>query len=140
MQKKIIPVLLLFFFLLTPSFASAAYSSNYCKDATCSETEVGPFLQRITKDCANKGNCTLVDIMNVVANIGNFVLKIVGSFVLFFYVLGGFWYLASHGDDSWVKKGKDAIKKSTFGLLIVMFAYLLIQTLTNVLCAGTCAK
>ncbi len=78
--------------------------------------------------------------MNVVANIGNFVLKIVGSFVLFFYVLGGFWYLASHGDDSWVKKGKDAIKKSTFGLLIVMFAYLLIQTLTNVLCAGTCAK
>ena len=143
MYKKIAAFLLFFSLMITPSFAHAAYSSNICNPGgVCAEgpTEgfagVGPFLTGISGKCGNNGDCELKDIMIVVANIGNFVLKIVGSFVLFFYVLGGFWYLASHGDDSWVKKGKDAIKKSTFGLIVVMFAYLGIQTLYSVLTTG----
>ncbi|MEK7451898.1 MAG: hypothetical protein AAB664_01025, partial [Patescibacteria group bacterium] len=116
MKKHIASLLLFFTILFTPSFAFAEYSSNYCAGAVCGEGEVGTFMQGITQTCGNNGNCELKDIMMVFANVGNFVLKIVGSLVLFFYVLGGFWYLASHGDDAWVKKGKDAIKKSTFGL------------------------
>ena len=151
MYKKIAAFLLFFSLFLAPSFAFAAYSSGIC-DPTGKCTEgpttsgvgnaqvnyagVGPFLKDISGKCGNNGDCELKDIMIVISNVGNFILGIVGSFVLLFYVLGGFWYLASHGDESWVKKGKDAIKKSTFGLIVVMFAYIGIQALYSTLTTG----
>ncbi len=143
MHRKIISILFTLILLLAPQISFAAYTSDICPGDPLSTTircpaeKVGWFMQGITNACGNAGNCTLGDIMIVVANVGNFVLKIIAAVVLFMYVLGGFWYLASHGDDSWVSKGKKTISIATTGLLIVMFAYLGVKTLYAVLTGTT---
>jgi uncharacterized membrane protein len=71
--------------------------------------------------------------MVVVANVGNFVLRIIAAVTLFMYVLGGFWILASHGNSEWVSKGKKTITIATTGLIIVMTAYLGVTTIKKYL-------
>lgn len=153
-MKKLTYIFLTLALLVAPSMSYAGYVSDICPGdplsttVRCPPEKVGWFMQGITNACGNAGNCTLGDMMIVVANVGNFVLKIIGAIMLFMYVLGGFWYLASHGDDKWVSKGKETLKIATTGFLIVMLAFLGIKTLyaaltgtvvdtTTVVCDGT---
>lgn len=109
--------------------------STICAGATCSSTEVGPFMAGITKACGNAGTCSLTDIQTVFINVGNWILGIVGALVLLMYVLGGFYFLLSGapGMEKYREKGKTAIKQSTVGLVIVFLAYATITTLNSVL-------
>lgn len=129
---------LLFFLVLLPR-TSFAYSSNICPSggsSTCTESEVGPFMQGISEGCGNLGDCSLTDIMIVFINVGNYVVGIIGAVVLLMYVIGGFYWLASAGRKEWVDKGKKYMTISTAGLLIVMFSYLAIQALRSALQTG----
>lgn len=135
---KISLLLLVLLFALAPRLSFAAYVSDICKGSTCQRSEVGPFMEGISKECGNTGKCTLDDIMTAISDVGNYVLGLIGALMLFFYVYGGFWYLVSHGDSKLVDKGKKAIKTSTVGFIIIMTAYLLITALTTALCAGSC--
>lgn len=131
----ILLILLAFFFV---PFAGFAYASDTCQvNATvCTEKEVGPFLEGISIACGNFGDCSFGDILVVFINIGRFVLGIIGSLVLLFYIIGGFYFLASHGDQNWITKGKTYIRNATIGLLIVMFAYLIVFSIAKLLCGG----
>lgn len=130
---KISLLLILFTFAFMPQVSFAGYVSDWCDEPKCTEAKVGPFLQDISAECANTGRCKLDDLMILVHNVGNFVLKIVGAFLLFFYVYGGFWYLVSHGDDGYVKKGKTAMKTATIGFIYIILAYSGIQILYKAL-------
>jgi len=100
---------------------------------TCTAAEVGPFMQNISAACGNNGDCQLPDIMTVVANVGNYVLGLVGAVVLLMFVVGGFYMIASGGNMDRVKTGKRYITTSIVGLLIVFGAFAAIQTLKAVL-------
>jgi len=142
-MKKVFSFLILslvaMLFLVAPQPTRAAYTSSICpgdplsETVRCPESAVGPFMKNVTNTCGNAGNCSLNDIMVVFANVGNFVLRIIASVVLLMYVIGGFKILASHGDSGMVSEGKKMIKTSTFGLLIVMVAYLGVQSLYAIL-------
>lgn len=121
-----IPILLA---LVISPVSALAYTSNICGGSTCTMEEVGQFMANISSECGNAGNCTLKDIEQVFLNVGSFVLGIIGAVVLLMYVIGGFYMLSSRGDSGKINKGKDYLKISTIGLLIVMFAYLAIQTI-----------
>ncbi len=114
-----------------------AYDSNICLSSKCVASEVGPFMQGITSTCGNSGNCTLEDMMVVVANVGNWVLGIIGAVVLLMYTIGGIYMLSSGGNPGRVQTGKDYIKISTMGLIIVFVGYLGITTMSNVLTTST---
>jgi hypothetical protein len=94
-------------------------------------------MQGISKDCGNYGNCSLGDIMIVFSDVALFILGIVGSLVLLMYVIGGFYMLTSHGNSSMVTKGKSYITISTIGLLIVLFAFVIVEFLLRSLTLGT---
>jgi len=98
-----------------------------------SEDEVGPFLAGITRQCYDSGDCGLRDIEQVIANLGNYILGLIGVVVLGVYVYGGIEMLISHGDAKRVEKGKKAIISATVGLIIVFVAYAGIVTLENIL-------
>jgi hypothetical protein len=134
-MKRLTFLLLLLTFIITPS-AALAYDSGICSSALCSEDEVGAFMQNITRQCGNSGNCELTDIMTVFVNTGNYVIGIIGSIVLLMYVVGGLYFLTAAGSEKRISKGKEYLKISTMGLLIVMFAYLGIFTLRGVLQYG----
>jgi len=124
-------------FAITPFVVLAAASTpGSCPQGTKSETEVGPLMQGICKECYDLGDCSVTDIMTVFANVGNYILGIIASLVFLMYVLGGMFWLGSRGDKAWVDKGKKYIRNSTVGLLIVLFAYAGITTLKLALESG----
>lgn len=132
-MKQFLKISLLLFvlaFLFVPNISHAGYVSDICKGInTCETSEIGPFMTGISVECGNTGRCKLDDLMILVSNLGNYVLSLIGALMLGFYVYGGFWYLASHGDSKLVEKGKKAIKTATVGFLIIMFAWLGIHSL-----------
>lgn len=131
-MMRIFLVALVLFSLATP-----VYASNICGGATCTESEVGPFMKGITKQCGDLGDCQLTDIMQVFTNVGNWILGVVGAVVLLMYVYGGFMYMTAGAMEENMKKGKQALRISTIGLLIVFFAYAGITTLNSALRRGT---
>jgi hypothetical protein len=76
-----------------------------------------------TCECRDKGNCTLDDVLQVFANIAIFVLGISGSAVLFVFVYGGYKWLFSRGDSSWVDSGKASMTAGVIGLMIIFGSY-----------------
>ncbi len=135
-MKKWLAVFALLVFIV-PLTVSA---STICEGTTtCTTGEVGPFMQGISVGCGNAGNCNLQDINQVFVNVGNWVIGIVGVLVFLMYVYGGFMYLSAGFNPDGVKKGKQAIKISTLGLLIVFGAYAGIKTLESTIKNGTVA-
>lgn len=117
--------------------AHPAVASVICTTgATCTTAEVGPFMQGISKACGNTGDCTLPDLINVFENVGNWILAIIGSLVFLFYIYGGILYLSAGANPDNAKKGKQAFKVSTVGLIIVFLGFAAIQTLNAVLTGG----
>ena len=78
------------------------------------------------------GDYKMSDIIKIFINIHNFILSIVGSLTLLFFVVGGIIMMVSHGNAEIVEKGKNTIKASLVGLVIVLFAF----TFTNLLVMG----
>ena len=127
---------------LLPLTSHAQYVSNICDGGAsceketrvgdpsrCMSCEVGVFMAGISKECGNTGTCSLLDIEQVFVSTGQFILGIIGSIVLLMYFVGGMYFLTSAGAPSKIQKGRDYLKISTIGLLIVMFAYFAIQVL-----------
>lgn len=119
--------------LLLPATAFAQINKPACSTEPCNASEVGPFLQGVSKKCGNVGDCELRDIEIAVANIGNWILGIIGSLVFAAYIYGGILWMTSGGGSEGVKKGKDAITKATTGLIIVFVAYAGVYSLKNAL-------
>src|SRR3989338_644314 len=68
----------------------------------------------------------LDDIKGLLATIGNFMLSIAGAIVLFCFVLGGFFWIASAGNQKMIERGKSLISGAVIGLLILFSAYTLV--------------
>ncbi len=68
----------------------------------------------------------LDDIKSFLAIIGNTLLGVSGAIVLFCFVLGGFFWLASAGNEKMVSRGKTLISSAVIGLIIIFTAYTLV--------------
>jgi hypothetical protein len=99
---------------------------------SASAVDLGPILPQ----CAQTGCCSLCDIINTAMNIGKFVIGIIGSIILVYFIYGGIYMISSGGDSGKVKKGKDIIINSVIGLAIVMFAYVLVFFIVYALVGG----
>lgn len=90
----------------------------------------------VSNTCQTTGECTLEDIMQVFTNIANFIIGIVGSLTLLFFVYGGFLWLTSQGSSEAIQKGKTAMTGSVVGMMIVFGAFTAINLLTSSLRGG----
>jgi hypothetical protein len=91
----------------------------------------------LSKPCANgeERDYALDDIKSLLARIGNLMLGVSGAIVLFCFVLGGFFWIASAGNPKMVDKGKTLITSAVIGLIIMFSAYTIVvfavRTLTG---------
>jgi hypothetical protein len=86
------------------------------------------------------GNYSLNDILLVAVNVSNWILGVVGSVALLFFIYGGFVFIFSSGNEQTVSKGKQILLNAVIGLVIVFASYIIIQfsmTLLGVKGAGT---
>ncbi|MBN1326023.1 hypothetical protein JW977_03545 [Candidatus Falkowbacteria bacterium] len=91
---------------------------------------------QILPPCTATGDCTLCDMVNVAINIGKFILAIVGSLLLLYFIYGGFTMLISGGNPNQVKKGKDIIINALIGMAIIFLAYFIIAFILVVVSGG----
>ncbi|MAF14090.1 MAG: hypothetical protein CMI53_04345, partial [Parcubacteria group bacterium] len=61
----------------------------------------------------------------IIGNVIKAALGIIGSLTLAFFIIGGFFWITSAGNDEKIKRGKDIIIWSSFGLALIFFSYAL---------------
>lgn len=87
-----------------------------------------PALAEIVPEAGKEaGNYTLDDFVVLAVNVAKWILGIVGSLALLFFIYGGFVFIFSGGNIETVSKGKMILINSIIGLVIVFASYLIIQ-------------
>lgn len=74
----------------------------------------------------NCGNYQLNDFMQLAINISKFILGIVGSLSLLAFVVGGFMFLISAGNQDRVASAKKIITGAIIGLVVVFTSYIIV--------------
>ena len=69
------------------------------------------------------------DINQIVVWLYYFIVGISGFSAFFMFVLGGFKWSSSAGDPGAIGEAKDMISSATIGVLIILSAYLILQTI-----------
>lgn len=87
-------------------------------------------------ECRDEGKCTLADVLQVVVNIGNFILAISGSVTLLIFIYGGFLWITAAGKPDVVTHGKQAMIGAVIGLIIIMGAYAFVTLIVGILKEG----
>ena len=80
----------------------------------------------ISEECKDKGDCSLCHMMQILVNVGIFLLSFIGAAALLMFVVAGFYFLISAGDQKKISMAKGLIKNTIIGLMIVFFAYIFI--------------
>jgi hypothetical protein len=75
----------------------------------------------------NCGNYTLDDFLLMAVNISNWILGLVGSVALLFFIYGGVMFTLSAGSEDRVSKGKSILINSVIGLFLVFASYIIVQ-------------
>jgi len=117
-MKKLIIVILL---LITPLFVSASVlqdPSFYPEGSTDYEDS-----------CIADGSCSLDQGFNTFVVLTKWGLGILGSFSLLFFIFGGIMWLTSGGKSGQIEKGKSIMVNTVIGIVIVMSAWLIVQTI-----------
>jgi len=83
--------------------------------------------------CMANGNCSLDDIVKTAAAFGNMLMEISAALFFATFVYGGARYLLSFGKAEWVQKGREAMKGSAIGMLIVMGAWTIVRYVAGIL-------
>lgn len=83
------------------------------------------------------GSTTLVELITKAIQ---FLLFFAGIIAVVFLVLGGYWYMASGGNDELAEKGKKTITNFVMGLVVIIMAYAIVTILFNTLTADTFTK
>jgi hypothetical protein len=73
------------------------------------------------------GNYSLNDFVAVAVNVSKWILGVVGSIALIFFIYGGFVFILSGGNEKNVELGKQILINSIIGLVIVFASYIIIQ-------------
>lgn len=76
------------------------------------------------------GSTTLVDLITKVIQL---LLFFSGIIAVVFLVLGGYWYMASGGNEELAEKGKKTIVNFVMGLVVIIMAYAIVTILFNTL-------
>lgn len=79
--------------------------------------------------------CTLADIFKAFARFTNFLIGLAGAFVVFKLVDGAFALATTYGNEQAITAAKGKMANAFWGFLLVLVAYTLVFSITNILLA-----
>ncbi len=85
------------------------------------------------ENCRDTGDCNLTDAETFFINLINLILKFLGVAALIMFIYGGVVWITSAGSPEKVKQGKNILVGAVTGICIVLFAYVLIYNVFNLL-------
>ncbi len=62
-----------------------------------------------------------------ILDIINFITRIVGAIAMLLIIIGGLMMIVAQGEEHLLQKGKDTLIAAVFGLIIVMFSYIVVR-------------
>ena len=77
------------------------------------------------------------DPREIIGNVIKAILGIVGSLALAMFILGGFTWVTSAGNDEKVKKGKEMITWAALGLVVIFLSYALVTFVIGAITSGS---
>lgn len=83
------------------------------------------------------GKSEPISIPELVGNIIKALLGIVGTLSLLMFMIGGFWWLTSAGNEERIKKGKDTLTWAILGLAITFGGYAILRFVISALIGAT---
>jgi len=135
-----IPLFFLLFSLVTPRFVWAAEelvpidpSAKAGNPAEVGTYKTKGLLYNVTPICATAGTCSFCDFLQVVVNIGNFILAISGALALLFFIWGAWGFIMARGDDEKITSAKDTIWQSLAGMVFVLISWEIVATVLFIL-------
>lgn len=110
-------------FLFVPSHGYAAYEPG---------KPIGP-LQQVSQQCLTDGSCDICDLIRVPIGIYKFILSSLGVIALVLFIVGGVKLMHANGDSAKIGSAKKTLIGTAAGMGIVLFAWLGVNTLLNIL-------
>lgn len=101
------------------------------------QAERGLLTEGLSNECVGCGECSQCDILMVIKNIVQFILKIVGPLAILAIILGGFLYVTSGGSEERAQMAKGAITAVIVGFVIVLVAWVLVNFIIQILTGGS---
>ena len=114
--------------IFVPAFQNSSFSKYFqpalVKAADTTRFEVTKYLTAPGQQQSYLKNSN--PIASFIIQIINFMVLTIGSLCFLSIVIGGFTLLVSNGYENLVNKGKEIIKFAVIGLVIILFAYLIV--------------
>jgi hypothetical protein len=83
--------------------------------------------------CADRGDCTITEIINGFGILMNWAVSISGAIALLLFIVGGVYLLASAGRADWVKRGKDILVGTSVALFFIFSSWLIVNFVVTAL-------
>jgi hypothetical protein len=106
--------------LLAPLYVFAQGTTDYRQGI---QSQASAFLGKNGLGYAN--GATPVDIRYVVSNLITYALGVVGTIFFAYTVYAGYKIMMARGDEEKMNIGKDTLRRSTLGLIIILSSYAL---------------
>ena len=120
--------ILIFLFILL--FSNQVFAQNFVEDNLDGN-------QLIPENCTGRAEyCGLSDFLQLLVNVFQLMLGLIGSLALFFFIYGGFTWTFSRGNPQLVQKGKDIIGGSALGIILVLGSWTIINFIIILLTTG----
>ena len=82
---------------------------------------------------ASTNPCTFKDIFVLIAQVTNWLVAMAGLYAVYEIINNGFWLVISMGNEEAITTRKNGLSNAVVGFVLVMFAFMLINTVVNVL-------
>lgn len=128
MTRRISKVFLFSFVFLALSamlFAPTASAFSIWQGTSCAPDNRAPV-----------GPCSFCDALKVTANIVQFLFKVAIPIAVAMIVWGAFRMMTSGGSEQNVESGKKTVTSAVIGLVIVLAAWIIINTVLHLLAGG----
>lgn len=77
--------------------------------------------------CIDTGNCSVEDMVSVAIIITQYMLGIIGSIALLFFIISGIKMLLSQGNQSKISEAKQMMAQTIIGIIVFLSAYLIVD-------------
>ncbi len=128
--KKLLGCLLLGV-ILVPQLATATEITVEVGDKDSDTFDIGSILSITTDtDGEGQGQSYLNDespVVGFILDIVNFITRVIGTIAMILIIVGGLMMIVSQGEEHLLQKGKDVLTTAIFGLVISMFAYIIVR-------------
>lgn len=90
----------------------------------------------LPNECLAKEGCSLCNFLDLFINGANILVGLSGTFAILMFIFGGMLMITAYGNEARIKWGKDVLMATVTGIVIVLFAWTIVNLIIGALFGG----